>query len=68
MNKKVQSSYEEHLKGMTRARKKKFDEGYRDLLLSELLIAIMQEDDLSVRELARSAGILLRFPLELPKS
>ncbi len=53
----MQSTYDEHLKGMSQARKKKFEEGYRDLLLSELLIAIMQEDDISIRELAKAAGI-----------
>jgi len=53
MNKKVLSAYDEHLKGMTKARRKKLDEGYRDLLLSELLIAIIQEDDVSVRDLAK---------------
>lgn len=57
MNKKVVSTYDEHLKGMTKARRKKFDEGYHELLLSELLIAIMKEDDVSVRELAKAAGI-----------
>jgi len=57
MTKKILSTYDEHLKGMTKARRKKFDEGYRDLLLSELLIAIMQEDTISVRELAKAAGI-----------
>lgn len=57
MNKKVLSTYDEHLKGMTKNRRKNFEEGYRDLLLSELLIAIMQEDEISVRELAKAAGI-----------
>jgi len=32
-------------------RKKIFDEGYRDFLLSELHIALEQEDDISVSEL-----------------
>ena len=57
MSKKILSTYNEHLKGMTKTRRKKFDEGYRDLLLSELLIAIMQEDEISVRELAKAANI-----------
>jgi DNA-binding Xre family transcriptional regulator len=57
MNKKVLSTYDEHIKNMSKARRKKFDEGYRELLLSELLIAVMQEDEVSVRELAKAAGI-----------
>lgn len=33
------------------------DQEYRDLLISELLIAAMQEDQLSVRKLAAAAGV-----------
>ncbi|MBX9830857.1 hypothetical protein K2X40_02785 [Candidatus Babeliales bacterium] len=33
------------------------DEEYQDLLLSELLIAIMKTDAASVHELAKTAGI-----------
>ncbi|MEZ4773192.1 MAG: hypothetical protein R3D00_08415 [Bacteroidia bacterium] len=32
-------------------------EGYRELVLSELLLAIMDEDAKSVRELAKAAGL-----------
>ena len=42
---------------MSPERRKKFDEEYRDLVLSELLIALMKEDDVSVRELACQAGL-----------
>ena len=37
--------------------KKAFDKGYREFLLSELLISIMEEDDISVRDLAKEVGI-----------
>ena len=56
-NKKVLSSYDEHVQSLSKAKRKKFEEGYRDLLLSELLIALMKEDEISVRELAKAAGI-----------
>lgn len=37
--------------------KKAFEEGYRELLFSELMISIMDNDDVSIRELAKEAGI-----------
>lgn len=36
---------------------KQFNEEYKELLLSELLLAAMQQDDVSVRKLAKIAGI-----------
>ena len=38
-------------------RKAKIEKEYRELLLSELLIALMEEDHVSVRKLATAAGI-----------
>ena len=37
--------------------KKAFDESYRELLLSELVCALMAEDGRSVRELAGELGV-----------
>ena len=37
--------------------RKKFDEGYRELLISEMIIAAMEKDDVSVRRLAKKAAI-----------
>ncbi len=53
----AQSTYEQHIQKMNPARKKKFDEGYRELVLSELLLALMKQDDVSVRKLAKEAGL-----------
>ena len=53
----VKSTYDKHIQKMSPTRKKKFDEEYRELVLSELLIALMKEDDVSVRALACEAGI-----------
>jgi DNA-binding Xre family transcriptional regulator len=39
------------------ARKAKIESNYKDLLLSELLTALMEEDQISVRKLAKLAGI-----------
>jgi DNA-binding Xre family transcriptional regulator len=38
-------------------RKTKFDEGYKEFLLSELLLALMEDDEISVRALAKEAGV-----------
>lgn len=38
-------------------RKAKIEKEYRQLLLSELLIALMEKDRVSVRKLAKAAGI-----------
>lgn len=37
--------------------KKKHEKSYRDLLLSELLLAVMAEDNISIRSLAKQAEI-----------
>ena len=37
--------------------KKNFDKGYDEFLLSEFLIEIMEEKNVSVRELAKKAGV-----------
>jgi len=57
MTKKIESTYDEFIKSLTPQQKKDFEKEYKDLLLSELLIAIMEEDEISVRKLAKAAGI-----------
>lgn len=37
--------------------KKEYKKAYRELVLSELLLAIMEEDNISIRSLAKQAGI-----------
>ena len=52
---KAMSTYEREMKN---ARfKKAFEKSYKELLLSELLIAIMEKDGVSVRELAKEIGL-----------
>lgn len=54
-NKKPLSTYEREMKNPKF--KKAFDKSYKELVLSELLIAIMEDDDQSVRKLAREIGL-----------
>lgn len=57
MTKKMKSTSEEFVESLSPQERKKFDEEYRDLLLSELLLAAMEQDDISVRKLAKMAGV-----------
>ncbi|HEX2977548.1 MAG TPA: hypothetical protein VHO47_00280 [Candidatus Babeliales bacterium] len=51
------STYDELMEAKTPQQRKKFEEGYKELLLSEMILAAMENDDVSVRELARLAGV-----------
>jgi hypothetical protein len=55
--KKSLSTYEEHIKNLNTKELRDYKKGYQELLLSELVIAAMQEDEISVRDLAKAAGI-----------
>jgi hypothetical protein len=57
MTKKIKSTSEEFVASLTPQEKRKFNEEYKDLLLSELLLAVMKKDDVSVRKLAELAGV-----------
>lgn len=55
MKKKNKSTYEEFIEN--KKQKKLLDKEYRELLISELLLAAMKEDHLSVRKLAAEAKV-----------
>lgn len=55
MSKKSISTFEREMKNAKF--KKSFEKSYKELLLSELLIAIMENDEKSVRMLAKEVGI-----------
>lgn len=55
--KKTKSTYEEFVSSLSQKEKREFEEEYKELLLSELLLAIMAEDEISLRELAKMAGV-----------
>ena len=57
MKNKKQSTYEQYVASLSKEQKDSFDRGYQELLLSELLQALMKQDELSVRELAAAAGV-----------
>jgi len=51
------TTYEEFYESMTPKQRQKHDDEYQELLLSELLIAITNQKELSVRKLAKEAGV-----------
>ena len=55
MKKKNKSTYDEFIED--KEEKTLLDEEYKELLLSELLIAAMEHDHISVRKLASAAGV-----------
>lgn len=55
MTKKSLSTYEEFIQDPQQ--KKLLDDEYQELLLSELFLALMSEDQISVRKLAKAAGV-----------
>lgn len=55
--KRLLTTHEELMQALTPEQKAMYDEEYRDFLLSELLLAIMADDAISVRDLAKAAGL-----------
>lgn len=57
MTKKIKSTCDEFVESLNQKEKKAFNNEYKELLLSELLLAAMEHDDISVRKLAKLAGV-----------
>ena len=57
MNKRPLSTYDEYVQSLSKKDRKRFEEGYQEFLLSELIVAIMKEDEISIRKLAQEAKI-----------
>ncbi len=55
MKQKAKSTYDEFIED--KKQKKLLDKEYRELLISELLLAAMEEDHISVRKLAAEADV-----------
>ena len=57
MTKKIKSTVDELIESLSPEERKEFDEEYKELLLSELIFAAMEKDNISVRKLAKMAGV-----------
>ena len=57
MTKKIKSTSEKFIESLSPKELKEFEEGYKNFALSELILALMERDDISVRKLAKIAGV-----------
>ena len=57
MSKKALTTVEKFLQALTPKQRKQFDKEHREFLISEMIIAAMECDHISVRKLAELAGI-----------
>lgn len=55
--KKTHSTCDEFVNALSQKKRIAFEEEYKDFVLSELVLAIMAQDEISVRELAKVAGL-----------
>ena len=60
VSQKIKSTYDEHVESLTAKQKKEFYKGLKDFALSELILALMEHDDVSVHKLAKIAGIYIK--------
>jgi len=57
MSKRVLTTTEKFLKSLTPKQRKQFDKERQEFLISEMILAAMEKDDVSVRTLAKLAGV-----------
>ena len=57
MTKKIKSTHDEFLESMTPKEKKEYEKEFKDFVISELILAAMEQDNISVRKLAKLAGV-----------
>lgn len=55
--KKIKTTHEEFLESLSPKELKAYKEGYKEFALSELILALMERDAISVRKLAKIAGV-----------
>jgi hypothetical protein len=57
MTKKIKSTSERFIESLSPKELKEFKESYKKFALSELILALMEDDEISVRKLAKIAGV-----------
>ncbi|HLJ31792.1 MAG TPA: helix-turn-helix domain-containing protein [Candidatus Babeliales bacterium] len=57
MTKKITSTFERFMESLSPEERKQYNEEYKEFLLSELILAAMAKDNVSVRQLAKMAGV-----------
>ena len=57
MTKKIKSTHDKFIESMTAKEKKEYEKELKDFIISELILAAMEEDNISVRKLAKLADV-----------
>ena len=57
MTKKTKSTYDKLMASMSAKEKTEYEKELKDFIISELILAAMEEDNISVRKLAKLAGV-----------
>ena len=57
MTKKIESTFDKFIESLTPEERKNYNDEYKEFVLSELLLAAMAKDNISVRKLAKIAGV-----------
>lgn len=57
MTKQTKSTMDKFMESLSATERRKLNEEYQELLLSELILAAMEKDNISVRKLAKMAGV-----------
>ncbi len=57
MTKKIRSTIDEFKASMTEQQRREYEKEYTSLLIDEMIAAAMEKDDVSVRKLAKAAGV-----------
>lgn len=57
LSQNTKSTTDKFIESLSSKEKKIFDDEYKELLLSEMILAAMEEDNVSVRQLAKLAGV-----------
>lgn len=57
MVKKQKTTYDEFMESLTPKQQEEYKKEYQEFLFSEMLLAAMEEDQISVRKLAKAAGV-----------
>ncbi len=57
MSKKIKTTYDELMESMTPQERNGYEKELKDFIISELVLAAMEEDNISVRRLAKLAGV-----------
>lgn len=57
MTKTIKSTVEELIESLSPNERREFDEEYQEFLLSEIILATMEKDNVSVKKLAKMARL-----------